>query len=79
MNSGWTFKAGPSQTLPTGRTQQPSIAGELLRGNADALDRIHPQLGPVLLGLSCILLVFGVWLKRKEKPRKGGDDYAGVC
>lgn len=77
MNSGWTFKAGPS--LATGKTQQPSVAGELLRGNADTLDRIHPQLGPVLLVLSCLLLALGLWLKRKGKRSKGGDDYAGVC
>jgi hypothetical protein len=70
-----------SPTVASGKVAQPSVAAELLRGNADALDRVHPQFGPALLVLACVLLVLGLWLKRKEKrsrpPR--GDDFAEVC
>ncbi len=76
MNSGWSYKVAPPST---GKAAQPTVAAELLRGNADALDRLHPQLGPALLGLSCLLLVFGLWLRWRERRPKGGDDYAGVC
>lgn len=39
------------------------------------LDRIDPRMGWVLFGLSCVLLVFGLWLKwhdRGRTPPPGG-------
>lgn len=61
------------------KTQQPSVGSELMRGNADALDRIHPRLGPGLLILACLLLVVGLWMKKKEKNRPPEDGFAGLC
>lgn len=68
-------------TQPAPKAAQQNVALELMRGNTDVLDRIHPQLGWTLFVLSCLLLAFGLWLKWREKrtPPTAGGNYAGMC
>lgn len=74
------FQTGSSGVADPAQPGRPSVASELLRGNTDVLDRVHPHLGPGLFVLACLLLVFGLWLKWKGKKRHAaGDGFAGLC
>jgi hypothetical protein len=70
------------EVIPSGKEKaqpkQQSVAAECMRGNFDALDRVHPDFGWAMFALACGLLVFGLWMKRKEK-KPADDGFAGMC